>query len=407
MKKQSIIIWDIETSSVDITNAIPTLMGLTSTQSEGFEYTTDIQEYIQTLHSHEVWVGWNIRGFDIPILQRYGLSTRGHIIIDLMEIINGKGFGNDLGRKSIMQTPDGTHLASVLFSKSMDACCEALNGPRKLVGDVDYNWFKQAFTSLDEDIKTKALAYLERDVEMTKYIYEYVENFFEDFKNGGIEYEGEFKTFMNDTQRYKKVYLTASPAAFTYKALCNITGLEEVYQNVEPQPFGGGFVAPPSQEKCVGKIYCLDYNSLYPHIMIMANLYGNVNVDIGRPVWTGEGISNIEGMYLADELSPVGKVLQEMYQKRLKYKEEKDERQYTIKIIINTMYGLLGNPAFASISNFTAAADCTRLGRQWVNAARLYFAEHGYNILYTDTDSVYLEDPFNDEARLLKVRDEQ
>ncbi len=74
-------------------------------------------------------------------------------------------------------------------------------------------------------------------------------------------------------------------------------------------------------------------------------------------------------------------------QKRLEYKKEKDERQYTI-------YGLLGNPAFASVSDFTAASDCTHLGRQWVNAARLHFAENGYAVLYTDTDSGYLVDPF-------------
>jgi hypothetical protein len=400
------MVWDVEASGVNPLTAIPTLMGLESSEDEGFQYTTDIAEFIATLHQHEVWVGWNLNGYDIPLLKRYGLSTRGHIIIDLMEVINGKGFGNDQGRKTIMQTPDGTHLGKILFSKSMDACCEALGGPRKLTGDVDYSWFKQEFVTLSPEIKEKALSYLKRDVEMTSYIYKYVENFFEDFKNGGIDFNGNFKQFLNDEQRYKKLYLTASPAAFTYKALCNIADIEERYQNVEPQAYGGGFVATPSQEKCVGKIYCLDYNSLYPHIMMMANLYGSAGYNYDdEPVWKGTGISDTNGTYFSSEMAPVGEVLKEMYQKRLEYKKNKDERQYTIKIIINTIYGLLGNPAFASVSNFTAAADCTRLGRQWVNAARLHFAEAGYNVLYTDTDSVYVEDTFNNEKKLLSIRD--
>lgn len=397
--KQSIMIWDVEASSTDPNTAIPTLMGLESSESEGFQYTTDVNEFIELLHQHEVWVGWNIKGYDIPLLQRYGLSTRGHIIIDLMHIFHGSGFGNDKGRKTIMQTPDGTHLGEVLFKKSMDACCEALEGPRKLLGDVDYNWFKQHFVTLEQEIKDKAIAYLQRDVEMTTYIYKYCENFFEDFKSGGIMFDGEFRTFLTEQQVYKKIYLTASPAAFTYKALCNIAGIEEKYQDVEPQSYGGGFVATPSQEKCVGNIYCLDYNSLYPHIMMMANLY-SPNGD-----WKGQGISETIGSYFSDEMAPVGRVIKELYKKRLEYKKEKDERQYTIKIIINTIYGLLGNPTFASVSNFTAASDCTRLGRQWVNAARLHFAEHGYNVLYTDTDSVYVEDVFNNEKKLLEVRD--
>jgi len=218
-KRQSIIIWDVEASSVDSNTAIPTLMGLESSESEGFQYTTDIVEFVEQLHQHEIWVGWNIKGYDIPLLQRYGLSARGHIIIDLMEIINGKGFGNDLGRKTIMQTPDGTHLSSVLFKKSMDACAEVLGGPRKLSGDVDYNWFKQHFTTLSQDIKDKAIAYLKRDIEMTSYIYKYLEDFFKDFKDGGVDIDGEFKSFMTKEQKEKKIYLTASPASYVYKLL--------------------------------------------------------------------------------------------------------------------------------------------------------------------------------------------
>lgn len=405
VEKQSIICFDIEASSIDTNKAVPKLMGLESSKTEGFQYTTDIREFIDVMHKHDVWVGWNIKGYDIPVLMKYGLNTKGKILIDLMEIIHGKGFGNGVGRKSIMQTPDGTHLGTILHSKSMDACSEILGGPRKLIGEVDYNWFKKDFITLSPEIREKSVKYLERDIEMTSYIYKYIEDFFEDFRTGGVEINGSFKRYMTQEQIWKKQYITSSGAAFTYKALCNLAGIEEKYINGESQSYGGGFVATPSQEKCVGNIYCLDYNSLYPHIMIMANLYGSIGNNYNNhEFWKGEGISETVGKYFKNELAPVGMVLKELYQKRLKYKKEKDERQYTIKIIINTIYGLLGNPSFASVSNFTAASDCTKLGRQWVNAARLHFAENGYNILYTDTDSVYLEDVFKDEKRLLNVK---
>lgn len=166
----------------------------------------------------------------------------------------------------------------------------------------------------------------------------------------------------------------------------------------------------------------LTHNSLYPHIMIMMNLYGSqctyqtYEGNEGQTAFTnvqptsddavrGEKICQTDGYY-SKKMSKVGALLVKLYALRTEYKKKKDERQYTVKIIINTIYGLLGNPSFSSISNVIAASDCTKLGRTWVNSARLHFAEHGYDVLYTDTDSVYVRDPFKDRAKLMKVKDQ-
>lgn len=402
--KQRILIYDLETNSQNAEVAFPRIMGLESSESEGFQYTTSIKEMVELIDSHDVIVGYNIIDYDNVILRRFGARFSGKIIIDLYQIIHGKGFGADKGRKMIMQAPDGTHLGTILHSKSMDATSKALCGPDK-EGDIDYKWFKQEWHTLSDEIKVRAVQYLETDIAMTSHIYRYCEDFFQDFRDGGVVLDGKFKPYMTEEQKAKKVYLTSSTASYAYKLLCNLAGVDERYQNLPPEYYEGGFVATPSMESAKGNIYCLDYNSLYPHIMIMANLYGPMSALDDCKAWRGEGINETKGLYQADTLSPVGYVLKELYQKRLEYKKLKDERQYTIKIIINTVYGLLGNPAFASVSNFIAAADCTRLGRQWVNAARKKFMEAGYIVLYTDTDSVYLKDPYSDEARLMKVKD--
>jgi DNA polymerase elongation subunit (family B) len=87
------------------------------------------------------------------------------------------------------------------------------------------------------------------------------------------------------------------------------------------------------------------------------------------------------------------------------FKKTKDPRQYSLKIQINAAYGLLGNPVFTHMYNHTSAADVTRIGRQWVKLARNTFAKAGYDVIYTDTDSVYVNDIFDDKEKLLAVKD--
>jgi hypothetical protein len=405
MNNQKILVYDLETTDVDPTKAIPVLAGFMSSETPEWIWTSNIEEMSAIINAHDVIVGYNIRDYDNEIMKRYGVMFRGKIIIDLMNILHGGGFGNDLGRKGIVTTPEGVHLGTILHGKSLAETTKCLGGPLK-IGDFDYNLFKKSFGDLTDAQQTEALEYLKADLDATKYIYEYLENFFEFVKSGGEEIDGEFRRFMTDEQVRKKHYLTASTASMVYKIICNLAGEQERYGNGQAEPYGGGFVAVPTQEVAEGDIYCLDYNSLYPHIMMMCNLYGAIGYNYEDiPVWQGEGISQTEGKYDKSDLAPVGRVLKRLYSRRLEYKKDKNAKEYTIKIIINTIYGLLGNPAFVSVSNYTAAADCTRLGRQWVNAARLHFAEHGYNVLYTDTDSVYLADPFHNQAKLMEVRD--
>lgn len=404
MTNQKILIYDLETSSVDVNVAIPAVMGYYSSEKDEFGYTTDIAEMCDILANHDVIVGYNHIEYDNKIMTRYGADfLKYKINVDLMQIIHGKGFGNDLGRKTIIKTEKGI-LNSYLHSKSLEATSKALGGPEKLVGEVDYNWFKQDFNTLADDVKDKALAYLKVDLEATKFVYIFLETYFKDFKDGCVLIKGEMRPFMTPRQVERKVYLTASVASWTYKVLCNLADIEERYPEgeVERQSYGGGFVATPAREITIGNIYCLDYSSLYPHIMIMNNLYGRVVEGYG---YKGEGVHATIGTYNNKQLSPVCEVLKLLYNQRLEYKKEKDTREYTIKIIINTIYGLLGNPSFASIHDYVAAADCTQLGRQWINCARKHFMELGYDVIYTDTDSIYLADPFNNRKKLIEAKD--
>lgn len=405
-----VLVYDLETDSTDPQKATPVLMGFKSSVDSSFQWTADIGEMTSIIQQHKFIVGWNNEDYDNEIMKRLGADFRGKINIDLMKILHGKGYGNDLGRKSIVVAPSGAHLNQILHSKKLADCAVALESPLKKLNDdpAIYELFKKPWKSLTDDERQWALKYLEHDVEITSYIYEYLEDFFTFFKDGGVEIDGVYREFMRPEWRDKKKHLTWSVASLVYHVLCNLADLEPEFGNGESIPYGGGFVALPTQETAEGDVYCLDYTSLYPHIMMMLNLYGRINTNktySNVKMWKGKGICETGGVYNASNLAPVSKVLQQLYKERKDRKKRGDASEYTIKIIINTIYGLLGNPAFKSVSDYVAAGDCTRIGRQWVNAARLHFAEHGYKILYTDTDSVYLVDPFKNKQKLLEIKD--
>jgi len=130
----------------------------------------------------------------------------------------------------------------------------------------------------------------------------------------------------------------------------------------------------------------LTHNSLYPHLMIQANLYGRCkDTTIERPVWNGNNVWKVEGNYFSDKLAPVGELLSKWYHDRVEYKKINDRREYTIKIIINTVYGLLDHPYYTLVYDKIAAGDCTRLGRQFIKYARKRFVENNFNIIENES----------------------
>ena len=150
----------------------------------------------------------------------------------------------------------------------------------------------------------------------------------------------------------------------------------------------------------------LTHNSLYPHIMMQCNLYGRKKEGTlsDRPIWTGGEKWKVEGVYFADEMSQVGQLIKKWYADRIVYKKAEDRREYTIKIIMNTIYGILNTPYYIRVYDRVAGGDCTRIGRQWIRYARKTYRDNGYKVIYTDTDSLYIQDTHNNKEMLLEIK---
>jgi len=391
-----VLIYDIETATdgkPDPEKDKLRVFGCYSYKTKKHYFLTKSDDIKKIIKAHKYLVGFNNLRYDNVVMYHCGFSDiiqkdqwgvatfQYKINIDMMEIFKK--------RASAMKIKKGM-LGDLLMKYSLDFISKTIgivNDEEGKIQDFDYTLLnKKTWTPEEKKLIGK---YTLRDIQVTRKMYEWLEDYFDSFKD-----------FLNEKDVETKKYLTASTAVFTYKAICKKLGWEEEYSNEKGEKYGGGYVAYPAGPEFKGNIYCMDYNSLYPHIFSQCNLYSES--DFG---WNGGKLFTVNGMYNDKVMGAIEKLIMELYNLRLQYKKDKDPREYAIKINLNTIYGLAGNPSFKHLYNRTTADDCTSLARQWVMLARKYFKEDGYEVIYTDTDSVYFIDKFNDEERMLKTRD--
>jgi len=381
--KEPILIYDIETATEgkpDPSKDKLRVFGCYSYLTNKYYQVTSKEQIRKIISKHKYIVGFNHIQYDNQVLFHNGFYDminkndygdcrwKGKIDIDLMQIFKT--------RAGIMKIKKGM-LGDLLMSFSLDYITKTLDlvdDDDSKIKDFDYSILnKESWTPEEANLIKQ---YLQRDLEITKKLYEWVE-----------EYFSGFKAFLTDNDIENKSYLTSAISVFTYKAICKELGWKEEYQkDVESESYGGGYVAYPAGEHFKGNIVCYDYNSLYPHVFAQCNLYSPVNGG-----WFGNGKFKVKGCYNDKQMGKIESLLMKFYKLRQEYKKNKDPREYGIKIVINTAYGLSGNASFKHLYNSTTASDCTSLARQWTMLARKRFYEAGYNIVYTDTDSIYFD----------------
>lgn len=398
-----VLIFDIETySPYDISNfsryvATANLkwFGAYSYKHKQFYYYThEERDKIQKLiDEHRVIAGFNSKSFDIPIMINNAYNLDYKIRIDLLRVLWDPD--NRVPVRSNIMKVGGKILKDFIPDYKLKTIGETL-GLSVPKGDLDYTIFEK--TRWDDNEINKILEYLHADIVLTKELFEYLYKEFEPLKD-----------FMSELDQKKYNWMRTSTGSYTYKVVCHETGLEEKYPEgfVEHEKYEGGFVALPTQDEARGKLYALDFTSAYPHAFMMGNLYSNnCNCCEDEEKWSGNKLFPVNGKYCQKQMGKIETTIKNLFLQRLEYKENKDPREYAVKIIINTLYGISGSPTFMSLYNTITASDCTLIARQMIKHARKLFDEAGYNLLYTDTDSVYLEDVYNDKDKLLKVRDQ-
>ena len=135
-------------------------------------------------------------------------------------------------------------------------------------------------------------------------------------------------------------------------------------------------------------VWAFDYRSLYPSII------RTFNIDPLTHIADRESIDVIrttnDACYRRDA-AILPTFLDELFAEREQAKIEEDQiSSQAIKILMNSFYGVLATP-HSRFHNPEMANSITSVGRHFLRFAKSWFEDHGYPVLYGDTDSVFVE----------------
>jgi DNA polymerase I len=167
-------------------------------------------------------------------------------------------------------------------------------------------------------------------------------------------------------------------------------------KNVDGEAFEGAQVFDPITG-VKENVVVLDLASLYP--MSMKTI--NAGPETKDP--DGELVAPNDVRFNNDEDAIVVEIIDELLETRQKYKDLRDKhspnsRQYEIydrkqsavKVVMNTLYGVMGWDRFRLYDEDVGAA-VTAVGREVIRFTEQVVEEMGYEVTYGDTDSVMLE----------------
>ncbi|AUG48111.1 DNA polymerase elongation subunit [Haloarcula taiwanensis] len=169
----------------------------------------------------------------------------------------------------------------------------------------------------------------------------------------------------------------------------------------ESEDYEGGAVFDPITG-VRENVTVLDLKSLYPMCMVTTNASPETKVD--PETYDGDTYCAPNGTHFRKE--PDG-VIREMVDELLTEREEKKERrnsfdpenpeyerldrqQAAVKVIMNSLYGVLGWDRFRLYDKEMGAA-VTATGREVIDYTDEVVASEGYEVVYGDTDSVMLQ----------------
>lgn len=134
-------------------------------------------------------------------------------------------------------------------------------------------------------------------------------------------------------------------------------------------------------------IIILDFKSLYPSIM------RTFNIDPFTFVGKKKGKNLIiapNGAAFKKDLGFLPEIIDELMKERERVKKEKDElTSYAIKILLNSMFGVMANSSFRFFSTDMANA-ITHFGQHLIKLTAEKIREKGHEVIYSDTDSCFI-----------------
>ncbi len=134
-----------------------------------------------------------------------------------------------------------------------------------------------------------------------------------------------------------------------------------------------------------------DFKSLYPSIMRTFNIDPLSYVEPEEESEHEDLIEAPNGAKFTKETGIIPDLLEELWKRRNQAKEEDNELEsYAIKVLMNSVFGVLANPN-CRFYNFDMANAITHFGQKLIKLTAEEIRNEGYDVIYGDTDSIFID----------------
>jgi DNA polymerase II len=344
----------------------------------------------------DVLSGWNIIDFDLSVLERIG-ARLGHEL-DLgrdegaMRIRKAEGYFGS-GQASIpgRLVLDGIDLLRGAFIRmddySLDAVAREVLGEGKAVAGDARDRLGEIIHNYKHDLPAFAL-YARTDARLAFQIVEKLRLVELAFARSQL-------TGMTPDR------VAASIASFDFLYLSELERVGVVAPSVRggdsrvhAAQQGGHVLAPVTGLHA--NVWVFDFKSLYPSIIRTFNIDPVSFVPEATP---GLDLIRTPGGSFRREPAILPRLLDELFPRREAAKRRHDAvAAHAIKILMNSFYGVLGTSA-CRFYNPALANSITGMGKEMLLWSKAWFESSGLEILYGDTDSLFVRAAESDPER--------
>ena len=342
-------------------------------------------------HDPDILTGWNFIDFDLKILkerfEKNNIDFRiGRVPWDCKLRIMESFFQDSTAEVPGRIVLDGIHLMKISFIKLEDyklsTAAEKFLGEKKLINNDDRRSEIQRLHKEDP----QALA--DYNLNDSKLVYDIIHT----SKALDLSITRSMLTRMQ-IDRVK-----SSIASFDNLYLKELQKKKLVapnsLSNDSEERIKGGFVME-SKPGIYDNILVFDFKSLYPSIIRTFNIDPVSYVDSAHIKAMSEKeimqlVKAPNGAHFRNEDGILPKLIQHLFDLREKAKKENNELESNaIKILMNSFFGILANP-MCRFYSLEIANAITHFGQHIIKLSREKVEELGYEVIYGDTDSFFV-----------------
>jgi len=345
----------------------------------------------------DIITGWNVIDFDLKVIETKFRKHKINFNIGRSEWNSSLRIYRDFFRDSKADIPgrmvlDGIHLLKSSFISleqyTLDFAAKTFVGDKKLIGTEDKG---EKIVEYFNKEPQKLVDYNLKDSELVLEILK---------KTGTIELTIQ-RSLLTGMQLDRVSASVASLDSMYLREtkkrgiVCNNSSYNE-----KETPLKGGFVRD-SVPGLYENIVVLDFKSLYPSIMRTFNIdpYSFLDIDEAKAKKNPEKyVVAPNGAVFRNTKGILPGIIQDLWQQReISRKQGNELGRYAIKILMNSIYGVLGNPSCRFFSMKMGNA-ITHFAQYLIKLTAEKIQEKGFDVIYGDTDSVFVKT----EAKTIK-----